>query len=111
MGHEVANNIHGIYQKLRIFNTNMNMGAEDKQLLRKDLHILLYTSVALEGCDLLVNPRRDRMRSSRGDLQPVATSQFHHAVAQADQFSTRFGCRVTYACSNFDNRLMQFRLD
>ncbi len=61
MRQEIAYHVQRIDQKLRVFDADVNMGAEDEQLLRQDLHILFHAGVTLKGGYLLLDPQRERM--------------------------------------------------
>ena len=53
MGQQVADDVHGVDEKLAVFDADVYMGAEDQQALGEFLHVLLHAHVALLWGDLL----------------------------------------------------------
>ncbi len=104
---QVTHNIHGVNHELGIFDADVYMCAEDEQALRELAHVLAHAEIALEGCDVLLHPRREGVRACGGDLQAVLRRQLHQPTTQTRQLTTRFGRRVAHLRADFDNRLMQ----
>ncbi len=95
MRQQVAYDVHGIDQKFAVLDADMDVRAEDEQALRQFLHILLYAGIAIHRRNILLHPRRDGMRAGCRDTQAILGGQFHNGPAQAYQFLSQFGGRLT----------------
>ncbi len=106
MGQQVTDDIHGIDEKLAVFNTHMYMRAEDQQALGELLHVLLHSHVALLRCDLLGQPRGKRMGARCDDLQAVLPGQFHDGAPQPYQFVAQFSRCLADRGTDLDHGLV-----
>src|SRR6185503_20911432 len=100
VGQHITRNIRAIDQKIPIFDDDVNVCAEDQELLRELAHCLTSTEVALERRDLLVGPVRKRMRSGGGDLEALPSGQLHHAAPQLDELRAHILRRMADGCAN-----------
>src|SRR4030095_9900956 len=64
---QIPRDVHRLDEEVAILNADVNVRAEDEQLLREILQVLLDTDVSLERRDLLFGPPRERMRPRGGD--------------------------------------------
>ncbi len=71
MGQQVADDVHGVDEKLAVFDADVYMGAEDQQALGEFLHVLLHAHVALLWGDLLGQPGGEGVGAGGDDLEAV----------------------------------------
>src|SRR5688572_1298313 len=110
MRNEVPSDVHRIDEEFTVFDADMHVRAEDQQLLRQLLHVLLHADVALQRRDLLVHPRRERVRARGGDAQAFLAGK---AVNEAAQTAQLLGCvrrGFAHRRADLNDRLVQLGL-
>ena len=56
MREKVAGHVHRVDQEVAVLNRDVDVGAEDQELLSQVLHVLAHAQVALERRDFLLGP-------------------------------------------------------
>jgi len=56
MRKQVSRDVHRLDEEVLVLDTDVNVRAEDEQLLGEVLEVLLHASIALERRDLLLRP-------------------------------------------------------
>ncbi len=87
------------------------MHAKNEVSFGKLLQILSDTHITLEWCDLLLHPRRERMRACSKDLEIFFSSKADDRSPEPyNLFADLRGC-MTDAASHLEHRLMQLWLN
>ena len=110
VGDEVPGHVHGVDQEVAVLDADVDVGAEDEQLLGQVGEILPHAHVALERRDLLGEPGRERMGAGRGDHQPVLAGELHHVPPEPHQLGPHLGRGAADLGADLDHRLVQLRL-
>ena len=108
--HEVAGHVHRVDEEVAVLDADVDVRAEDQQLLGEVVHVLLDAEVALERRDLLRHPRRERVRAGRGDHQAVRPAR-SMMRGGAYQFGAGLGGGLADLGADLDHRLVQLGLD
>ncbi len=75
------------------------------------LHFLQEACVPLFGCDVLVDPMREKVRSRRDNRQSLIFGQVEDCATLLGQFGVQVRDVFAHFCPQFDLRLHEFGLD
>jgi hypothetical protein len=88
----------------------VHVRAEDEELLREILEVLLHPDIALQRGDLLSHPIGEGMRAGGSDLEPALRGEIDDRAAQPHQLRAKIRWTSAHLAPDFDHRLVQLGL-
>jgi len=111
VGQEVAGHVHRIDDEVPVLDPHVDVHPEDEVLPGDLLEVLLDRDVALQGSDLLVEPRREGMGAGGDDREAALRGQLVDHAPEADHLLPELGRCAAHRAPHLHDRAVELGLD